>query len=88
LAVPLERYTPSPRPFPDPLPPIVYGPDDAERTVRAQGAIFFASRAYFVSRGLSGQRVAVRPTPTDGVFAVVYCTRQIVTIDLRVRQVG
>jgi transposase InsO family protein len=86
FAVPLDRYTSSPRPFPETLPPLVYGPDDQERRVRDQGAILFAGRAYFVSRGLAGQRVAVRPTPTDGVFAVVYCTRQIATIDRRDRQ--
>jgi transposase InsO family protein len=86
FAVPLDRYTPSPRPFPETLPSLGYGPDDAERTVRDQGAIFFAGRAYFVSRGLIGQRVAVRPTTTDGVFAVVYCTRQVATVDQRDRQ--
>ncbi len=86
FAVPLDRYTASPRSFPDPLPPIGYGPDDVERTVRDQGAISFAGRAYFVSRGLVGQRVAVRPTTTDGVFAVVSGMRQVATIDRREQQ--
>ncbi len=81
-AVPASRYAASPRPFPDPLPEITYGPDDAVRLVRGQGAISFHNRIVFISRGLIGLPVAVRPTTTDGVFQVVFCQRQVATIDL------
>ena len=84
-AVPLDRFAPSPRPFPGEVPEIVYRPDDQVRKVRTQGAIGFAKRSWFVSRGLIGLPVAVRPTDTDGVFQVVYCHREVARIDLTIR---
>jgi transposase InsO family protein len=81
-AVPASRYTASPRAFPETLPPITYGPDDQVRLVRGQGAISFHNRSWFVSRGLIGLPVAVRPTTHDGLFQVVYCHREVTTIDL------
>lgn len=84
-AVPASRYQPSPRPLPATLPELVYGPDDEVRVVRSQGAISFRNRSYFISRGLIGLPVAVRPTTTDGVFAVVYCQREVAVIDLHHR---
>jgi transposase InsO family protein len=81
-AVPASRYGVSPRSFPESLPEIVYGPGDQVRQVRDQGAISFRGRSWFVSRGLIGLPVAVRPTTTDGLFEVVYCHREVATIDL------
>jgi len=81
-AVPVSRYQPSPRAFPARLPEIVYGPDDQVRLVRSQGSIRFHNRSSFVSRGLIGLPVAVRPTTTDGVFQVISCQREVATIDL------
>lgn len=82
-AVPASRYRHSPRPFPEVVPPIVYGPEDAVRRVSDPGRISFQGREVFVSHGLVGQPVAVRPTRDDGVFAVWYCQRQVATVDLR-----
>jgi len=82
FAVPAARYQPSAVPFPETLPPIDYEPDEVVRKVRGQGAIGFANRSYFISRGLIGLPVAVRPTTTDGVFAVFFCPRQVAIINL------
>lgn len=84
LAVPASRYAPSRRAFPATLPEIVYGPDDQVRLVRDQGAISFQNHSWFISRGLIGLPVAVRPTTTDGQFQVFFCQRQVATLDLRV----
>lgn len=84
-AVPASRYHPSPRPFPATLPDLTYGPADQVRLVRDQGAISFHNRSWFVSRGLIGLPVAVRATTTDGVYRVVYCQREVATIDLTMR---
>lgn len=81
-AVPAARYQPSPRPFPATLPEITYAPGDVVRKVRHQGAIWFHNHSYFVGTGLIGLHVAVRPTTTDGVFAIVFCAQQIGQIDL------
>ncbi len=82
FAVPVSRYQPSPRPFPEMLPEITYGPDDAVRTVTVHGSIQWRQRRYFVSRGLVGRPVAVRPTAQDGRWAVYFCHCQVATIDL------
>jgi transposase InsO family protein len=81
-AVPASRYRPSPRPFPETPPPIVYGPDDVVRRVYHPGRISFRGQERFVGHGLIGQLVAVRPTGQDGVFTVWYCQRQVAAIDL------
>jgi transposase InsO family protein len=82
-AVPAERYRPSSRPFPADLPAIVYGPDDVVCTVTVHGSIQWQGRRVFVSRGLVGQPVAVRPTPQDDRWEIYFCRRQVAVIDLR-----
>ena len=84
-AVPAERYQPSARPFPEILPPIVYGPDDWVRQVYQPGRISFRNREFFISHGLIGLPVAVRPTPDAAVFTVWYCQRHVAAIDLAAR---
>jgi transposase InsO family protein len=79
-ATPASRDAASPRPSPAALPPVAYGPADRVRVVRGQGAISFGNRSWFVSRGLGGQPVAVRPT-TDGHFRVYDGPRHVATID-------
>jgi transposase InsO family protein len=83
LATPSSRYLPSPRRYPARLPEIEYGPDDAVRTVQDGGAVSFANRPFRVSKAFHGERVAVRPTPTDGVRVIYFMTHRIAQIDLR-----
>jgi transposase InsO family protein len=83
LATPASRYAPSPRPFPETLPPVTYEPGDAVRKVQAHGAIDFRARVYHISEALVGEPVALRPTTTDGLWEVYFCHRRIRTLDLR-----
>ena len=85
-AVPASRYQPSPRPYPEEVPPILYGPQDAVRKVQADGAISFAGQDVFISHGLHGQPVAVRRTGEEGLWTVWYGHRQVGTIDQRERR--
>jgi transposase InsO family protein len=82
LAVPASRYQPSPREFPDPLPPIEYNSSDIVRKVQVKGEISFHNREFKVGRAFAGYPVALRPTLTDGLFNVYFCTQQISTINL------
>jgi transposase InsO family protein len=82
-AVPASRYRPSPRPFPETVPRVTYGPDAVVRTVSVHGSFSWQGRRRFISRGLVGEPVAIRPTQEDGQWHVVYCHRQVATIDLR-----
>src|SRR5947209_70399 len=70
MATPGSRYVPSPRCYPATLPEIVYGGDDAVRKVQSEGAVHFAGRVARVSKALRGERVAIRPTLTDGVWTI------------------
>lgn len=82
-AVPTQRYQPSPRPFPDSLPAPVFADDDSVHRVRQKGEITFRGQRVFISGGLGGELVGVRPTTTDGVFVVRFCQQAVATIDLR-----
>ena len=81
-AVPGVHYASSPRPFPEALPAFPYRPGDVVCTVTEHGSIPWRRRRVFVSRGLVGQSVAVRPID-DGLWEVRFCHRQVATIDLR-----
>jgi transposase InsO family protein len=81
-AVPASRYQPSSRPFPAIVPPVTYGPDEIVCTVTVHGSISWHGRRHFISRGLVGEPVALRPTPEAAVWDVVYCHRQVAIIDL------
>ncbi len=82
-ATPASRYQPSVRPFPETVPPVAYGPGEVVRTVTVHGSISWRARRYFISRGLVGEPVAIRPTHADAVWEVVFCHQQVATIDLR-----
>jgi transposase InsO family protein len=82
LDTPSTRYQPSPRPFPTILPPVTYEPNDLIRKVDATGKIYFRNRAFRVGKAFRHQPVALRPTETDGVFQVFFCTSKIARINL------
>ena len=82
LAVPLERYRPSPRPFPETLPPIEYDSAEIVRRVDDNGCLSWHNRRFRVGRALQGQAVAIRPTIDDGRFNVCLGRHTLATIDL------
>ena len=83
LSTPSTRYDPSPRTFPEVLPPVDYEAGDLVRTVGINGMIWFQNHKHKISRALVGQRVGVRPTTTDGVWEVRYCHVLVRTLDER-----
>ncbi len=83
LTVPGGRYRMSPRPFPERLPDVEYGPDDLVRKVDRDGFIKFKNRSIRIGKGLRCQQIALRPTAVDGVFSAHFCLQQIGTVDLR-----
>jgi transposase InsO family protein len=80
--VPLARYRPSLRAFPETLPAIEYQPGDIIRTVDAEGRIGFRNQALRVSKAFRGHRVALRPTDQDGCFEVCFGDHPIARLDL------
>lgn len=84
MAVPGERYRPSPRPFPEVLPPIEYGPDDIVLAVHSDGLATFQGHRLKVSNALRGFSIAARPCPAqDGIFDLYFSHHRLATIDIR-----
>ena len=82
LTVPATRYTPSPRPFPEDLPPIDYGPGAHVRRVQDKGELSFRGRPFHVTKALRGHPVALRPTLQEGRWRVYFCHQSIRVLDL------
>ena len=81
-AVPADRYTPSPRPFPPELPPIEYGPDDTVRKVDKAGKISWHGTPYRVGKAFAGFPVAVRPQTAPRTWRVYFCQHAIRKIEV------
>lgn len=83
LQSPISRFQPSPRSFPDVLPPILYDPGDIIRKVDMAGKISFHNRTFRVGKAFRYNPVAIRPSQKDGEFDVLYCSQKIAQISLR-----
>ncbi len=83
LEPPVSRYRPSPRTFPEQLPPLQYASDLKVRKVQADAEICFHNRRFKVGKAFIGLPVAIRPTLADGVFHLLFAHSVIRTIDLR-----
>jgi transposase InsO family protein len=62
MATPVTRYQPSPRVYPERLPPLEYGDTDIVVRVRVNGDLRFMSRRFKVSSALDNLLVAIRPS--------------------------
>jgi transposase InsO family protein len=82
LAVPASRYQPSPRSFPEILPPVLYQPGDLIRKVQLGGEIWVKGRSFKIGNAFYRQPVALRPATLDGLFDVFFCHQKITQIDL------
>jgi transposase InsO family protein len=83
MKVPASRYEASERSYPEELPPVAYGPGDEVRRVHPTGYISFRGRRFKVGKAFDGQPVAVRPTPTDGIWNVYFCHQHVRTLDFK-----
>lgn len=83
MAVPANRYQPSPRAFPEHLPPIEYGPEFVVRKVQAGGEVSWRGKLLKVGKAFRGYPVGIRQTNTDGLVSVFFCQQQVAEIDLK-----
>lgn len=85
MATPVTRYVPSPRTYPETLPPVEYGPDDTVARVSWNGELKVLGRRLKVSKALMGQDVALRPSPRaeGGVYDLYFCHQRFGKLDLR-----
>lgn len=80
---PATRYQPSPRPFPEVLPPVLYEPEAVIRRVDQGGRISFRNRIYRIGKAFRHQIVAVRPSEEEGKWDVFFGHQRVAQIDLR-----
>jgi hypothetical protein len=80
---PVSRYQPSPRPFPEVLPPILYDTGDIIRKVDEGGKIYFHNRRFRAGKAFRHNPVALRPGLEDGEYDVFYCNVKVAQINLR-----
>lgn len=78
---PADRYQPSPRPYPERIPPPDY-PDGTDIRQVDHGRISWRGQRWRVGKAFHGKPVAIRPTTTDGQYTVHYRHHQIRTINL------
>ena len=83
LAVPVSRYQPSARSYPETLPPVEYAAGVEVRRVDQNGWFSYRGREWKVGRAFAGQTVGLRPTATDGVLEVLFLTQVLQELDLR-----
>ena len=82
MKCPVQRYTPSPRPFLDKPPEIVYEDGDELRKVAKNGVIDFKGQKYGVGQHFYGEYVAVRPRTRDGEYTVYFSKTRLININL------
>ena len=82
LAVPAERYRPSPRAFRKEVEPFDYATGEIVRSVDTNGRFSFADRRIKASKALIGKRIALRPTDRDGVYDLIFRNVVLKPIDL------
>jgi transposase InsO family protein len=83
MLVPAQRYQPSRRQYTENPPPIEYGPDDQVRKIQHGGWISFHGKEYRLPKAFYRQRVAVRPTVTDGLYDVYFCNQKIAELNIK-----
>jgi transposase InsO family protein len=82
LATPATRYRPSPRSFPESLPPFDYADGAIIRLVDVAGCISFRNRCFKIGKAFTGLRVALRPSDRDGRFDVLFQHHAVAAISL------
>jgi len=82
MATPGTRYQPSPRPFPESLPPLEYGPSDLVRKVQNKGVIWVQGKPYRIGNAFQGEPVALRPTTDEWIWEVFYGHHRLMNLDL------
>ena len=82
LDVPMARYRPSSRAWPETPPPIEYDSAEILRRVDSAGRLSFRNQSFRVGKAFHGQQVAIRPTTCDACFDVCLGRHPIASIDL------
>jgi len=83
MQVPAQRYRPSHHQYTDKPRPVEYAPDDQVRKVQQNGWIDYRGKQYRVPKAFYGERIAIRPTVTDGLHDVYFCNQRIAQLNVK-----
>ena len=83
LTVPARHYAPSPRPFPETLPPLEYDASWPVRKVQQEGWISWLGHPYHVGKAFVGQPVGLCPSQEEGLLTVYFAAHAIASLDIR-----
>lgn len=83
MDTPASRYRQSSREMPETIAPPEYDTGLPVRRVDRGGWISFHSRRAYCGKAFAGRPVALRPTSTDGVFAICYRSHVVAEFNLR-----
>jgi transposase InsO family protein len=83
MAVPASRYSVSERAFPEVLREWEYHTTDAVRKVSSDGTISYRGHEVKLGKAFRGERIAIRPTTTDGLLNVVFGIHKVAELDLK-----
>jgi transposase InsO family protein len=81
MAVPADRYQPSPRSLPGHIPPVDYPQGFAVRKHTDKG-LSYQGRRFRLPKAFNGRYLGITPTTPDGSYQVWYRHQIITTIDL------
>jgi transposase InsO family protein len=84
LALPVSRYRPSERRYPETLPALFYDQGVAVRTVQKSGEFNFRGKEYVLGKAFGGERIGVRPTAQcDDIMEVCYGRYVVATLSCK-----
>jgi transposase InsO family protein len=83
LDTPAQHYAPSDREYPDKITPWEYEDGVEPRNIKSTGYITYKGQGYFLSEGLGGLTVAVKPSSVDGFINVFYRQFRVCRISLK-----
>lgn len=75
--VPMDRYQPSRRNYPETLPPVEYDQTDQVRKVSGDGTISYQNHEYKIGKGFVGQHIAIRKQKDTPKKMVYFCHQPI-----------
>ena len=79
---PAALYEPSPRPYPERLPPVDYPANFVVRKVASNGSIRWLSASVFVTKALEGQHIGLEETG-DGIWSLYFSKTLLGRLDVR-----
>lgn len=88
LDVPAKHYEPSPRKYPDKIEPWEYESGCDIRTIKSSGYLTYKGQGYYLSEGLGGKQVALKPSNQDGILDILFREFRVAKLNLHEKSIN